>query len=796
MKQWLTSFDKCQGGGDADPTSEFIVAPSPLQRTALVWPVRATKGAISSTQEAQRLVRRNMDLRNEMNEPEENARVMVVVPASRVPSPEMIEFWKALGKFDGVDGVKFVANGEKRQDISLKLEENFGADADYEILSQKAGSAPRARNAGLKRVKTRFVHFLDDDDQVRPDFYSEAIAGMQDDNLVGVGVSADVFIDGNPEDSYRVVRPDRAIGLDSLLVDNLLGPTSGVLLKTEAVKSVGGFDADMPARQDYDLWLRMAQMGDFRLLAKPLMIWTENRRRPSIRNSTSVDRHRRAIEKLMERKRALGFLELSVRRRRQTVANHYKYLAVMSQLSDGRRAWRYIILSIAAYPQPKAILMLFPDGFSRVARKVLANVRQKKLGRAQYGNVERRLAVALAKFPQIKRALKYVYQGTFYLLNSRKRSAVNIVSGELTAISVPGRESAESFFGYYDRNPENQNGHLAVHTLESGRCRINVIDGDGSLIESIPTRAWNYQQGALPFWADDDTLIFNDSNEGRIETVIHVLSTAERRYLEGSFQTYSHRNGRLASININLINKLRPEYGFKGSDPLFESDNQLLAFRSLEAPEVGVSYVTVADMAEVTGLPLPVGKTKINHVVFSPDGHRVTYLLRYFKGQMKRTFQIIHDFSKGTFHVVKCGNVVSHYCWVDNETIAIWGEKSYGERGYFLSNAVGEVSAIGADNAGFSKGDGHPTPVPGSPYLISDTYPDKAGMSHLYQFSWHSGSETELASFHQPFRFRGAKRIDMHPRYSETTGSVFLDSGHGGKRGAYRLKLASDCTLR
>lgn len=494
----------------------------------------------------------------------------------------------------------------------------------------------------------------------------------------------------------------------------------------------------------------------------------------------------------MERKLALGWNDLPLLQRRRGAANHYKYLAVMSKLNDGTLTFSYVVRSIAAYPQAKTVMMLMPESVSRYARKVVSGVRHKKKGSEQYGNAERRLASALAKFPHVKRALKYMYQGTFYVLNWRKRNAFKTYSGQLSAVRVPGREEAETFFGYYDRNPENSKGYLAVHTLEANECRVNIVGSDGALIASTPTNAWNYQQGALPCWVDAETIIFNDSRDGQLRTVIHHIPSETKKYFDGSFQAWSSENRRLASININLINKLRPEYGLNGTDPLFESEDQLLAFRSIDDPDSTVTYVTVTDMAKVTGLALPVGKTKINHVVFSPDGRRVTFLLRYFEGQVKRTFQVIHEFESGANHVVKCGDVVSHYCWLGNELLAIWGTFSNESRGYFLSNCTGDVSTVRMIPGGLSAGDGHPTPVPGTQFLVSDTYPDKSGMSHLYSFSWKTGSEQELGAFHQPFRFRGAKRIDMHPRYSPISGNIYIDSGHSGKRGAYRLRAAVD----
>lgn len=718
-----------------------------------------------------------------------NNSVTVVIPSSRNPSSDAIVFWKKLSTFDCVHKIKFIVNGPNRTEIADSLLTNFKRLQNVEIQSSTIASATHARNVGLKDTKTPYIHFLDDDDEVLPEFYQKTVSAIKAKNIIGVAVSSFVRIDNSRKTDYKITKANRTVSLESLLVDNNVGVTSGVLLKTKSVLEVGGFDELMPARQDYNLWLRLSKFGNFKILSEPLLIWTEHRSGSSIRRSTSISNHFIAIEKLVVLKEELGWSKLSKIKRRLVISNHYKYLANMSHLHCGKTPWKYISSSLYYYPQVKPMLFLVPNFVTKLARKTLTTIREKKHHGSNYGAIERNIAVNLSNFPKLKRLLKYIYQGAFYLRYSFGVSKVQLHDAVLSKIIIPNFENTESFFGYYDRVPENNKGQLLVHTVGQESCHLHVLNRDATLLKSIPVKAWNYQQGALPFWADDSTVLYNQSVDGVLKTGVLDLRGGTIRYFNGSFQAFSQQSKRIASININLINKMRPEYGFYGKDQIFEFDNQLLAFRSFKQNGEDISFVTISMMERITGVSLPSGKTKVNHVVFSPSGNKACFLLRYFIGAVKHTKLILHDFQRDDYAVIPTGSLVSHYCWLNDDELIFWGENVDKTRGYFLVLSSGTTISIPSFINALSTGDGHPTPMQEPDHVISDTYPDKQRLSHLYKLSKKTGKETKIASFFQPFRFRGDKRIDLHPRYSSVSDSVYVDSGHSGTRHAYKLEL-------
>ena len=61
-------------------------------------------------------------------------------------------------------------------------------------------------------------------------------------------------------------------------------------------------------------------------------------------------------------------------------------------------------------------------------------------------------------------------------------------------------------------------------------------------------------------------------------------------------------------------------------------------------------------------------------------------------------------------------------------------------------------------------------------------YPDKSKFSRLYLYDLLNKKKHILGMFHQPFKYQGENRIDLHPKWSKDGKFVSIDSGHRGKR--------------
>ena len=131
-----------------------------------------------------------------------------------------------------------------------------------------------ARNEGLASVDTPWVAFTDDDDLWAPDKLSRQLASFQIHDDARWSVVGSVVVDR----SLRILRheePPRAARLaDQVLKHNCVpAGGSGVLVSTDLVREVGGFDPQFANLADWDLWIRLALAAPATSVRRPLVAY-------------------------------------------------------------------------------------------------------------------------------------------------------------------------------------------------------------------------------------------------------------------------------------------------------------------------------------------------------------------------------------------------------------------------------------------------------------------------------------------------------------------------------------------
>jgi glycosyltransferase involved in cell wall biosynthesis len=140
------------------------------------------------------------------------------------------------------------------------LVEAAHADARVRVLRADAGGASAARNCGVRAAQGRYLFFLDADDRLKPAALRLLMgAAEQSERPTIVTAALDLLAaDGCSLDTPRFLTiPDFSV--DGLLRGNNL---VGVMVLTRrGLLEAAPFDESLPANEDWDLWLRLAQRG-------------------------------------------------------------------------------------------------------------------------------------------------------------------------------------------------------------------------------------------------------------------------------------------------------------------------------------------------------------------------------------------------------------------------------------------------------------------------------------------------------------------------------------------------------
>ena len=125
---------------------------------------------------------------------------------------------------------------------------------------ENAGQA-RARNRGIAEARGTFIALLDDDDLWPPDKLEWQVAALRErpDAVLAYGFAARL------SDDLRLSEPDMPSGpvREAFLRRNYIFSPGQTLIRSDALRQVGGCDASIWGSDDWDLYIRLAALGPF-----------------------------------------------------------------------------------------------------------------------------------------------------------------------------------------------------------------------------------------------------------------------------------------------------------------------------------------------------------------------------------------------------------------------------------------------------------------------------------------------------------------------------------------------------
>jgi len=295
-------------------------------------------------------------------------RVTVIVPAfqseARISSTLHRLERQTFGDFEVI-----VVNDGSTDRTSAAVRRAMEADPRIRLIEQTRNCGiATARNVGIEVARGELLAFLDDDDlwlSRKLELQVMRFDAARDAAVVSC-YSALVDPAGRLL-GWRFGGETEGDVYDEMLEWDMISGGSVALVARSALEEVGGFDASLPERADWDLWVRLARRHPFACVPRVLVGYT---RRPG------------SASQSYERMLAQGRSVLAKAQRETPSIRDRRHRALLSRdifaitffcLADGqaRLAWRYLARSLWTSP---GIILRKPRRVGVIFMLVLATV--------------------------------------------------------------------------------------------------------------------------------------------------------------------------------------------------------------------------------------------------------------------------------------------------------------------------------------------------------------------------------------------------------------------------------------
>ena len=415
---------------------------------------------------------------------------------------------------------------------------------------------------------------------------------------------------------------------------------------------------------------------------------------------------------------------------------------------------------------------------------------------SDFNHKEKAVAALLSNSPLLKNAIKKSYQYFNFIFNKK-----NYLFKSKHEILEVDDTNQSSFFGYYDKSPENFSGNKVIYhrtkydtkKLPSKSLSVQIVLKclKTNNIEVVDqTYAYNWQQGSKLMWISENKFIYNIYSEELNKYQSKIYDTIHRTFKVLDLPIYDcYKDETAYCLNYSRLMDLRPDYGYRNieSDIDYENyENDGVLKLSIFKNTYSV-IISLKQLIDLDYLPsMKQAKHKVNHIMVCPDGSKIMFMYRWVSLTGKRYDRLLIANADGGNIKIVCDNeMVSHCTWKNNETIIGYLRYNGEDNFYQINIERNETKYLSEKLKNF--GDGHPTIINNK--MIFDTYPDRSRMKKLYVYDLDVNKVIFIAEFFESLNFYNQTRCDLHPRFNADSSVIYFDSVHSGKRKLYKIEL-------
>ena len=353
-------------------------------------------------------------------------------------------------------------------------------------------------------------------------------------------------------------------------------------------------------------------------------------------------------------------------------------------------------------------------------------------------------------------------------------------------------KNADTFFGYYDISPFR--GDEVIYVVKhKGKdfleIAINNIEGKSQSIVAR-TSAMNWQQGCRLRWfpTGERTISFNNwDGKGNYFNNILNLDTGDKKTIDYPLYDIDSVGARGLSIDFERLGRLRPGYGYtnNGND-LTPMKNHGIDVIDIHKNIIilTIDYERIISSFKRT---IIINNCYLNHLSFSPDGSKFLFFLIEIINGYHMAYLLVYDMTEDKVIVLDEDEKVSHYVWLDNNSIICTAYSDPQTCRYYLYDVSNRSKTLIAPNS--LDRDGHPSKSIKKDTILTDTYPDEKFFQHLMLADIKKDKTIKIADVYSDPHITGERRTDLHPRYNENQKYVSFDANISGNRKLYLIKI-------
>ena len=394
--------------------------------------------------------------------------------------------------------------------------------------------------------------------------------------------------------------------------------------------------------------------------------------------------------------------------------------------------------------------------------------------------------------------------------------------------------------GFHDIRPFNKtnNNLLILHkyslkslgfkTDNNDKIDICIWDFINSKIQKIDeTNTYSWEQGSRLQWYDKDKIIYNKIDNGNETSIIYDIVSKDKIKLNTCIYSIN-KNGNILSINYSRLWKLWKSYGYKDlksiNDYKFESKPKNDGIYLIDRDFNKNIIFSINDAVNLCGLSNIKKDFFLCHPTFNFDGDKFVSLLRYFNDSGALISYLIYTNLNNRENVILAREKVSHFEWIDNDTIVVWCRNlspkyekirfnKYLEKyvvssikkiikllkpdiqqkiistHYHVIKLNNPYKLIKLDENNLTE-DGHPQISKNGKFLITDTYANKIGYQKLLLYDLINKKTHIVGEFKVDSYLKNKNlKYDLHPRWNNNSNKISIDSSHDGSRQSYIIDI-------